>query len=199
MPVEESEFFAMEGRANIGLADLKDLPTYTAFGRAAQARLLQRGLRQYVPAAHDASAADIRAQVESGTLHVVRQDDEPVAFFNLQVSPSRWWPLDATPALYLSGMVVGPSARGRGTGGLILEWCAAQVARLRRQCLRLDCHADNPWLCSYYEAHGFKLRGRVEQHPGYVGCLYELVVPDRLPSLRNCEKLGHGEHERLAG
>jgi hypothetical protein len=42
--------------------------------------------------------------------------------------------------------------------------------------VRLDCHAGNAWLCRYYEAHGFELRGRVEQHPGYEGCLYQREV-----------------------
>jgi hypothetical protein len=31
-------------------------------------------------------------------------------------------------------------------------------------------------LCRYNEAHGFVLRGRIEQHPGYDGCLYQLAT-----------------------
>jgi GNAT superfamily N-acetyltransferase len=157
-------------------ADLRDLPTYSALGRAAQAWLRERGLSQYVPAAREENAAAIRVRVQSGTLYVVRHGGEAVGFFSLETAPSRWWPPDAAAALYLGGMVVARSVRGQGIGRLILEWCAAQVARLERQSLRLDCHAGNPWLCQYYEAHGFRLRGRVEQHPGYVGCLYERVV-----------------------
>ena len=42
--------------------------------------------------------------------------------------------------------------------------------------VRLDCHAGNPWLCRYYEAHGFALRGRIEPHPGYDRCLYQLAT-----------------------
>lgn len=46
--------------------------------------------------------------------------------------------------------------------------------------MRLDCHAVFPWLGADYEARGVNLQGRVEQHPGYVGCLYERpVTPSR--------------------
>jgi hypothetical protein len=31
-------------------------------------------------------------------------------------------------------------------------------------------------LCRNYEAHGFVLRGQIEQHPGYGGCLYQLAT-----------------------
>jgi hypothetical protein len=42
--------------------------------------------------------------------------------------------------------------------------------------VRPDCHAGNPWLRRYYEAYGFVLRGRIEQHPGYDACLYQLAT-----------------------
>jgi len=73
-------------------------------------------------------------------------------------------------------MVVSPRARGQGVGGFIIRWCVAEAARLGRRFVRLDCHAGNPWLCRYYEGHGFALQGRVEQHPGYEGCLYQFEV-----------------------
>jgi GNAT superfamily N-acetyltransferase len=157
-------------------AGLGDVATYAALARAAQAWLRARGLAQYVPAAHEEYAAAIRSRVESGTLYVVRDGAEAVGFFSLDPFPSPWWPADGVAALYLAGMVVSRSARGRGVGRRIIEWCAAEAARLGRQWVRLDCHAGNPWLCRYYEAHGFELRGRLEQHPGYEGCLYQLAV-----------------------
>ena len=65
----------------------------------------------------------------------------------------------------------------RGVGGFILQWSLAEAGRRGRRFVRLDCHAGNPWLCGYYESHGFTFRGRVEQHPGYIGCLYQRAVP----------------------
>jgi len=160
----------------VRLAGLEDVDTYAAFGRAAQAWLRARGLSQYVPAAHNEYTTAIRARVESGTLYVVQDGSEVAGFFSLDPSPSLWWPEEGTAALYLAGMVVARSARGRGIGNFIIEWCVAEAARLGRQCLRLDCHDGNPWLCRYYEDHGFELQARVEQHPGYKGCLYQRLV-----------------------
>jgi GNAT superfamily N-acetyltransferase len=157
-------------------AGLEDVANYAALGRASQAWLRSRGLGQYIPAAHEEYAAAIRSKVESGTLYVVQVDEEAVGFFSLDVSPSPWWSPDGTPALYLAGMVVSRSARGRGIGSFVIEWCVAEAARLGYRYVRLDCHAGNPWLCQYYEAHGFQLRGQIEQHPCYYGCLYQREV-----------------------
>lgn len=158
-------------------ASPEDVGTYTALGRAAQAWLRSRGLGQYVPAAHDEYAAAIRSRVESGTLYVIRDSGPPVGFFSLDPAPSPWWPADGVSAMYLAGMVVAPLARGRGVGSHIIGWCVTEAGRCGCRFVRLDCHAGNPWLCGYYEFHEFSLRGLVEQHPGYYGCLYEREVP----------------------
>lgn len=149
-----------------------DVETYAALGRDAQEWLRARGSGQYVPVAHDEYAAAIRARVEGGTLFAVRDGGAAVAFFTFDPKPSPWWP-DDTPAMYLGGMVVAHTARGHGVGDAIIRWCVEESARRGRRFVRLDCYAGNPWLCAYYEARGFVPRGRVEQHPGYEGCLYE--------------------------
>ena len=154
----------------------EDIRTYADYGRAAQAMLRPRGLEQYVPAAHDAYAAVVRSKVESGTLYTVWDCDTAVGFFSLDATPAPWWPADGELALYLEGMVVSPQARGCGVGSFILQWCLAEAGRRRCRFVRLDCHAENPWLCGYYEGHGFTLQGRVEQHSGYIGCLYQREV-----------------------
>lgn len=156
-------------------ATAADIPTYVALGRVAQAWLTARGLGQYVPAAHPEYADAIAARVPAGTLFAVEAGG-PVGFFSLDSVPSPWWPVDGVTALYLGGMVVDPRAKGRGVGGEIIRWCMAEAARRGCDVLRLDCHAGNPWLCGYYERHGFVPVGRVEQHPGYDGCLYQLAV-----------------------
>jgi GNAT superfamily N-acetyltransferase len=157
-------------------AGLEDVVTYAALGRAAQAWLHSLGLQQYVPAAHEEYASAIRSKAEAGILYAVEADGKDIGFFAMDASPSPWWPADGIAAMYLAGMVVARSARGLGVGSLIINWCVAETARRGRPFLRLDCHADNPWLCRYYEAHGFELQGRVDQHPGYVGCLYQRTV-----------------------
>jgi GNAT superfamily N-acetyltransferase len=167
---------AKEARMEVRAARLEEVATYAEFGRAAQVWLRSRGLGQYVPTAHDEYAAAIRARVAAGTLYVVAAGGAPIGFFSLDPVPSSWWPADGEPAMYLAGMVAAQQARRRGVGGHIIRWCVAEARRRGCRFVRLDCHAGNPWLCRYYEGYGFELRGRVEQHPGYDGCLYQLSV-----------------------
>lgn len=156
-------------------AVMADVAAYVAMATAAQAWLRERGLGQYVPAAHAHQSAAILERVAAGTLYAVIDGDQPVGFFSLD-SSSPWWPTDGVSALYLAGMVVDRGAKGRGVGDLIIDWCASVARRRGRGHLRLDCHAGNAWLCAYYERHSFRCRGQVEQHPGYEGRLYQLDV-----------------------
>lgn len=157
----------------VRLARLEDLDTYFAFARVAQAWLHARGLGQYIPAAHDEYAGAMRTRTQAGTLYAVSEVDEVIGFFFLDEAPSQWWQGNETPALYLAGMVLAEQARGRGLGTQVLQWCQAETRRRKRTHLRLDCHADNAWLRRYYESHGFQLQRILEQHPGYIGCLYQ--------------------------
>ncbi len=166
---------AEEIDVEICLADLKDVGKYALLAKAAQAWLRSRGLGQYVPVAHEAPEA-LAARVDSGTLYAVWREGAVVGFFNLDAAPSPWWPADGVPALYLAGVVVDRALRGQGVGRQIIAWSAIEARRRGCPCLRLDCHAGNPWLRQYYETQGFVLRGELEQHPGYRGCLYERPV-----------------------
>ena len=160
-------------------AALGDLEGYEARARDAQGWLGARGLAQYVPAAHPEYAAAIRERVANGTLFALSDGDSTVGWFSLDSAPSPWWPADGARALHLAGIVVSREARGRGIGHEIVRWSAARAEQRGCSALRLDCHSGNRWLCAYYESLGFALRGKVEQHPGYFGCLYELTAPRR--------------------
>src|SRR5262249_52738229 len=135
------------GRMEVRPAGLEDVVAYVALGRPAQEWLRSRGLGQYVPAAHEGDAAAIHSRVELGPLCGVRDAGRAAGFSSRDEPPSPWWPGDGPRALSLAGRVVAGSARGRGVGGFIIEWCAAEPPRRGRRCMRLDCHAGNPWLC----------------------------------------------------
>ncbi|HTM53328.1 MAG TPA: GNAT family N-acetyltransferase [Pirellulales bacterium] len=160
----------------ISPATQDDVDAYVAMAREAQAWIAARGLRQYVPAAHEAYAAAVAARVAAGTLYKVRQRDETIAFFALDACGPAWWDSFEGSALYVSGIVVTRSARGRGIGGEIIRFCEREAARRDCPFLRLDCHAGNAWLCAYYERQGFELQARIEQQKGYEGCLYQRSV-----------------------
>jgi len=158
------------------VARMEDVEAYVSLATAAQCWLRDRGLRQFVPAAHHGYTAAIRARVEARSLYTVWCGNVAVAFFNLERGQSSWWPLDDVQAMYLTGMVVSIEWRGQGVGRDIIRWCVGEAIRQKCHAVRLDCHADNTWLCQYYEAQGFELQGQVEQHSGYVGCLYQRTV-----------------------
>jgi GNAT superfamily N-acetyltransferase len=154
------------------LAQADDLPWLTTLAQQAQARLRERGLAQWVPAAHAPYAAELRAKLAQQSLHKLVLDDQDVAFFDLTPDTSPWWPADAGPAWYLSGVVTDRAWRGHGLGRAIVAHAQhrAQVAALP---LRLDCFAGNQWLCQWYRGQGFAERGRVMQAPDYEGALLE--------------------------
>ena len=197
LPVELED--ELQGGLAVRRAVPDELPAYLAFSRAAQQRLRQRGLAQYLPAAHDEFAGDMRQRVACGSLLSAWSGGQLVGFFNWDTVRPAMWPAtpsvtpSATPsvtppvtppvtggnaseqpfAYYLAGMVVAPSARGRQVGPRILRWCLEDARRRHAAVVRLDCHAENAWLRGFYEVHGFRTRGVVETYPGYRVCLFE--------------------------
>ncbi len=153
-----------------------DVERYVSLGESAQHWLRDKGLAQYVPAAHTDNLPEIRRRVECGSLFRVSLQDQAVAFFSLESTLSKWWPEDGVRALYLAGMVVSPEVRGQKIGREIIAWCVEEARGRGCSALRLDYYMGNPWLCAYYQSNGFKLRGEIEQHPGYFGCLYQRDV-----------------------
>ena len=156
---------------NVDVATLLDIDAYVALATEAQEFLRSKNLAQWVPAAHPAHLPELRKKIANAALHKVTIADEGVAFFDLSFA-SPWW-RDGRPAAYVSGIVVSRSHRGHALGRFILDWCCASAAAAKVRVLRLDCHAGNQWLCAYYRDYGFEEVARVEQHPGYVGVLFE--------------------------
>jgi GNAT superfamily N-acetyltransferase len=150
-----------------------DIPQYVELAQAAQAFLQSKGLAQWVPGAHPAFLPNLVAKSERRSLRKVSQGKNAIAFFDFSFEPGEWWSGRAANAGYISGIVVARANRGFGVGSFILEWAEARVRDRRARYLRLDCHAGNDWLCGYYRSKGFSEVARVEQHPGYLGALYQ--------------------------
>jgi prepilin-type processing-associated H-X9-DG protein len=111
--------------------------------------------------------------VERRSLHKVFHSDDIIAFFDFSLEPSEWWSGRAGVAGYISGIVVARASRGRGVGTFIPDYAEEKARDGGANYLRLDCHAENRWLCEYYRTKGFIELTRIEQHPGYIGALYE--------------------------
>jgi GNAT superfamily N-acetyltransferase len=160
----------------VRIATQTDIPKYVELAQAAQVFIHSKGLAQWVPAAHAAFLPRIAAKVDKCSLHKVSDGNDAIAFFDFSFDPSEWWSRRAGMAGYISGIVVARTSRGRGVGSFILEWAEAKVRDGRAHYLRLDCHAENSWLCEYYRSKGFTEVERVEQHPGYIGALFQKIV-----------------------
>ena len=160
----------------VGIATETDIPKYVELAQAAQAFIQSKGLAQWVPAAHAAFLPKISAKVNKCSLHKVSNGNDAIAFFDFSFDPSEWWSRRAGMAGYISGIVVARASRGRGVGSFIIECAEARVRDGGAHYLRLDCHAENSWLCEYYRSKGFTEVDCVEQHPGYIGALYQKLL-----------------------
>jgi ribosomal protein S18 acetylase RimI-like enzyme len=162
----------------VAVAETTDIPRYVELAKVAQEFLHSQGLTQWVPAAHPGFLPSIEAKVERRSLHKVTIGSESVAFFDFSFHASEWWPDRIERAGYISGIVVARSSRGQGIGSILLQWAEARVRDGDAPYLRLDCHAENRWLCDYYRAKGFSEVARIEQYPGYIGALFQKTVAD---------------------
>lgn len=161
---------------SVAPALLDDLDRYVSLAQEAQAFLRGRGLAQWVPPAHASYRRVLVDRVAAGELHKFVCADQTVAFFRLSAEGPEWWAPYPAPASYVAGIVVAREKKGCGVGRLVLQWCEERARALNHDRLRLDCHAGNDWLCSYYATLGFQEVARVEPHPGYVCVLREKVI-----------------------
>lgn len=162
-------------RFSVAPALLADLDLYVRLAQEAQAFLRGRGLAQWVPPAHAPYREVLVAGVAAGELYKLSCGAETVAFFRWSAVGPEWWEPSPAAASYVAGIVVARDNKGCGVGRFVLEWCEEKARALNHDRLRLDCHADNDWLCAYYAGLGFQEVARVETHPGYVCVLREKI------------------------
>jgi GNAT superfamily N-acetyltransferase len=97
--------------------------------------------------------ARLRSDVETSSLFLVWIGDAAVATFSLLEKDVMYWPTAVDDALYLHRFAVQRTAAG--TGRRAIDWMVTEAQRRGRAYLRLDCLADNPGICQYYESAGF--------------------------------------------
>jgi ribosomal protein S18 acetylase RimI-like enzyme len=114
----------------------------------------------------------IVAEVGAGEWWVVRDGVGLAATARLLDADPLFWGDDATPALYVHGLMVDRRLRGRGLGGALIEWASRRAVAAGVDLVRLDCRASNPVLRAYYEARGFHVVGTAEL-PGWTNWLLE--------------------------
>lgn len=123
--------------------------------------------------------ARLRRDAESGSLYVAWLDDFAGASVSLLETDPLFWPDAADDALYLHRL--GARRAAAGIGRRAVEWTIEESRRRGRDYVRLDCLADCPAICRYYESCGFSRVGnsRMDDVPL---ALYERPVTTRMPT-----------------
>lgn len=104
--------------------------------------------------------AEVRQAIDDHEVWLARDEfGTPVGTLRLQAEDEPFWGPRPDDALYLHRLAV--RASHRGLGRLLLSWTELRAATAGRSFLRLDCAADEPELCGYYEQAGYTRRGVV--------------------------------------
>ncbi|MGE0599705.1 MAG: GNAT family N-acetyltransferase [Dehalococcoidia bacterium] len=82
-----------------------------------------------------------------------------------------FWP-GVRDAGFIHRLAVRRNAAGQGHATALLDWAAEEAARRGKSTLRLDCMADRPRLCAFYERCGFERVGTFVREPHYNNALY---------------------------
>lgn len=92
-----------------------------------------------------------------GTHYKVICQDEIAAIFNIHVQDKLIWrEMDTGISIYLHGVLINPSYKGRRIFGNILDWTIKFAKQHNKENIRLDTWYDNPDLLNYYLSFGFK-------------------------------------------
>lgn len=135
-----------------------------------------RGNRQWVPGAHRAVEKAMAGMVAAGSVYFAEREGEVVGCCSLAFKGHSWWVDRSTKYGYLSKLTVRDSVRGYGVGRAMMGWVEEQSREAGKRGVRLDCWADNPRLCRYYEEAGYVRVGESEGYGGYRLALYEKAI-----------------------
>jgi GNAT superfamily N-acetyltransferase len=149
-----SERLDQPPRVEIIVAGRSDLAVASSILTEAAEWLRRRGDPLWQP--HELVPERLLPQVENRTLHIGRVGDEPVATIVFQWRDRLFWPDDPPgEAAYVHRLAVQRRVAGTGVAAACLSWAEKRSRDAGRSWLRLDCSADHPGLCRYYEAAGF--------------------------------------------
>ncbi|WP_304516301.1 N-acetyltransferase [Cellulomonas sp. JH27-2] len=167
---------AME-ELRVEAAAAEDVEALFALRRSLEDWMVKRGLVQWPVGSLPRER--VAEQVASGQVRVVRDDDGIVASLRLMWSDPDFWGDDATPAVYVHGLMVDRRATGSGLGRRLLDWAREQGKAAGVGLQRLDCRTTNPSLRAYYESLGFVAVGRQVFPTFEVTLLERPVTPPR--------------------
>lgn len=129
--------------------------------------LKEKGVNQWQHLLTDEEDAEIMDALDKGETYIIWKGNDPVATFNLNMTPSAWdhsiWQ-DAVDeeAIYLHRLAVSRKYSGQNAGGFMIQWILRFMVQEGMKILRLDCVAQNTVLNNFYESQGFTFKGTSE-------------------------------------
>jgi ribosomal protein S18 acetylase RimI-like enzyme len=144
----------------------------------AAAWLTARGIRQWASPQPPHERDKVRREIARGQVYLARvqPDGRAVGTLRFEWDEPDLWPDDPAGGGYVHTLATRPEARGLGVGARLLDWAGEHIRAHGRDRVRLDCWAENPPLCRYYERLGFRRRGLFTRG-AWVGALYEKHLP----------------------
>lgn len=133
-----------------------------------------RGIVDQWPRTYD--DAMLAREMAGGEIYLACQGGQAVGMLRLLWSDPEIWGERPDDAGYVHSLAIRRAVGGRGMGLRMLRWAEGRIAAAGRRYLRLDCWAENPELCRYYERAGFEPRGVVSFADGWAAARYEREV-----------------------
>jgi GNAT superfamily N-acetyltransferase len=101
---------------------------------------------------------------------------EPAAAMVVQESDGFFWPnVPEGESLFVHKLATARRLKGSGVAAAMLDWAKTRARKQGKSYLRLDCAADRPKLCRFYEQYGFRRVARRMVGPYYTA-FYELPL-----------------------
>lgn len=173
--IQKATSISCESRSELRIvsAQSHDLGRYIDLLEEVADWLAQRGINQWRPGSFRLSTDYYAQSIAQGEVQLAFQGKALVGTLRLLLREPIVWPdIAVDDAVYVYSLAVRRQWANQHLGGRLLAWAGHQASTLGRQCVRLDCLADNVFLRRYYVQAGFVDRGEIDaRFPAPVGML----------------------------
>jgi ribosomal protein S18 acetylase RimI-like enzyme len=156
----------------VRVIEAKEIELFASILAEAAEWLREQGQEMWTP--KQISVENLLGNHTISEMHIGYLNGGAAAAMILQEDDPLFWPEAAglSDSLYLHKLCVRRSFAKAGCSTEMIRWAMEQVGARGKTYLRLDCAADRPKLCAFYERHGFvKVRERLQQK--YPTAFYE--------------------------
>ncbi|NIK72499.1 GNAT family N-acetyltransferase [Paenibacillus sp. BK720] len=103
-------------------------------------------------------------------------DNQAAAAMILQCEDTIFWPDAVDDSLFLHKLAVRRRFAKNGISAQMINWAKSLAKDQKKKYLRLDCAADRPSLCRFYEMQGFRKVSEKVMFDFYPTAFYEIDV-----------------------